>query len=51
MSGAEEGGDSGGEWCGGAGSHGLDVLGVAEIEATVGVVLVGGETVYCVGFA
>ena len=47
----EEGGDSCGEWGGGAGSHRLDVLGVAEIEAAVGVVLVGGEAIDGVGFA
>ena len=33
MGGAEQGGDTGGERGGGAGAHGLDVGGVAEIEA------------------
>jgi hypothetical protein len=51
MGGTEEGGDSGGEWGGGACSHGLDVSGVAEVEAAVTVVLVVGEAVDGVGFA
>ena len=35
VGGAEKSGYSGGERCGGAGSHGLDVWGVTEVEAAV----------------
>ena len=42
---AEECCDPGCERCGGAGSHGLNVRGVAEVEATEALGLAGGQTV------
>ena len=46
VGGAEESGDSGGERCGGAGSDGLNVGGVAEVEAAEAV---GGVCRWAVG--
>src|ERR1700722_764321 len=51
VGGSEQSGNSSCEWGRCAGSHGLDIGGVAEVETAKAVIGVGGETVDGVGFS